>query len=428
MERSLSGIRYLSPPQIGAAVLFLLVVLACAWDGPAVLLSTLDATNAQAGDGDLLRQVCFLLLFAATLVAIVLRGDMRLLLAVPVIFLPLLGWCWLSLIWAINPDAALRRISFTTIIVITVSYAVQLMPYRRSLDVLLAALCCVMLANWAAIAFFPLAVHQPDELDPALIGNWRGIHKSKNETGAVLTLCAIMCVHEAIRVRSYLSGLVLVVLAAVFVYQTHSKTSGAVGVAALGIGVLSHYSAHNPRLRQVIVTCVLIIALLSAPYMSDIIESQLRFFDDPASLTGRVELWPVLLDFAADHPLLGSGYGSFWGIGGESPIFRYGSGWVTTVFLAHNGYLDLLIQLGAIGLVIAVTSLVFYPFYDLFCRPLPSTVPRTLLCSVLAFGCLRDLLETTLLDRANPTWLVMLVMYALLFKGRTEMKLAVSKQ
>jgi O-antigen ligase len=129
----------------------------------------------------------------------------------------------------------------------------------------------------------------------------------------------------------------------------------------------------------------------------------------------------MLLAFAADHPFLGAGYGSFWGIGEHSPVFHYGSGWVTTIFLAHNGYLELLVQVGAIGLLIAIACLILHPFHVLFCKPLPAAVPRTLICSVLAFGCLRDLLESSLLDRANPTWLVMLAMYALLYKGRTEL-------
>ncbi|MFT8247364.1 O-antigen ligase family protein, partial [Roseomonas sp. BN140053] len=424
LEESLLGTRYLElAGKISAAVLFLLIMVACAWDAHAVLLGTVDIASASAGEGDLAKQVCLLLLFAATLFAIILRGDVRLFLAPPVIFLPLLGWCWLSLLWAIDPGAALRRIGLTTVVVLTVSYSVQLMSFRRSMNVLSAALCCILLINWIAVALFPLAIHQSDEMDQALIGSWRGIHKEKNEAGAVLALCLIIFIHETFRFRSYLGGLVLVFLSTAFLYQTHSKTSGAVALVALVIGALSRWSYHNPKLRQGLAIVILAGIAMAAPFTRDLVEAQLRILEDPASFTGRTQVWPVLLDFFSDHPLLGAGYGSFWAIGFDSPVFQYGSGWVTTIFLAHNGYLDLLVQIGAIGLGIAVTCLVIYPFYVLFCRPLPSSASRTLICAVLAFGCLRDLLETTLLDRANPTWVVMVLMYALLFKGQVDAQL-----
>jgi hypothetical protein len=68
--------------QVGAAVLFLLMMLFCLWDASAVLLGTVDLVGTGAADGDLPRQVCFLLLFAATLAATGARSDLRLFLAV----------------------------------------------------------------------------------------------------------------------------------------------------------------------------------------------------------------------------------------------------------------------------------------------------------------------------------------------------------
>jgi O-antigen ligase len=65
-----------------------------------------------------------------------------------------------------------------------------------------------------------------------------------------------------------------------------------------------------------------------------------------SDLTGRsTEIWPLVLQEAATHPILGSGYGGVWGLGG--PLS-------TTLRLeqAHNGYLDVYLQLGIVGCVL----------------------------------------------------------------------------
>jgi hypothetical protein len=68
--------------------------------------------------------------------------------------------------------------------------------------------------------------------------------------------------------------------------------------------------------------------------------------NDPRTFTGRVLIWRALMNFIGDHFWLGTGYGSFWNVGDDGPIYRYASGWVTRISEGHNGYLDLACQLG----------------------------------------------------------------------------------
>jgi O-antigen ligase len=64
-----------------------------------------------------------------------------------------------------------------------------------------------------------------------------------------------------------------------------------------------------------------------------------------ATLTGRTQIWAGLIPEVEQRPLLGSGFSSFWTpdnravhIGGE----------------AHNGYLDILLGLGLVGLLVTL--------------------------------------------------------------------------
>ncbi len=404
--------------SVAGAVLAAIVLLSYAWDAPGILLYGNVALSNQAvtSSGDTARQACFTLLFLGIATSGVHARGASFLLRLPIALVPLLAWCWLSLIWAIEPAIALRRLAFTTLIILSVAYTVELLSVRQVIGLLLKIFVLIIMADWLAVAIFPLAVHQAGETDQNLIGNWRGIHNHKNEAGAFCAMCFIIVFYEAIRVRSWITGVALCIVCAIFLDETHSKTSSGFVVVSLLIGLMAKISYQNPAIRRATAIAAVILCLAALALVSDPLSPLMKLMDDPAALTGRVQIWPVLWSYVLDHPWFGSGYGSFWAIGDASPIFHYGSGWVTTVDHSHNGYLQILIQTGVVGLLLALIALVFQPFHKLFTKPVAKDLQRSMVCAVLAFGCLHDLLETSLLDRASPTWVVMLVMYCLLAK------------
>lgn len=70
-----------------------------------------------------------------------------------------------------------------------------------------------------------------------------------------------------------------------------------------------------------------------------------------ASLTGRGEIWAAVLDRASEHPLVGWGFATPW-----LPWDPHFDGWIIdhgqSVMQAHNMWLDVQLQLGAIGLLL----------------------------------------------------------------------------
>ena len=406
--------------RVVPSLVFVAIVLLCyTWDAPGIVIyGDIGLSNTMVtSSGDTARQVCFILLFLAIVLVGVRAHGLGFLASLPKLFWPMLGWLWLSLTWAIDPSIAFRRLTFTTIIILSLAYAIHLLSYRQVIHLLLTTLVTILLADWLAVSIFPLAVHQAGELDPSLAGNWRGIHNHKNEAGAFCAITLILVLHEAHRVRSKLTGPALFILTLVFLYETRSKTSGGFVFAAILIGVAAHVSYNNPGLRRVAAFLATGLALFALAIVDNPFSPLAQLFDDPAALTGRVQIWPVLMNYALDHFWLGAGYGSFWAIGDMSPIYNYASGWVTTVDHSHNGYIQVLIQTGVVGLAIMLGTLIAHPFRQLFLRRLDRETSRFLICSILAFGCLHDLLETSILERATSTWVIMLIMYCLLTKG-----------
>jgi O-antigen ligase len=76
---------------------------------------------------------------------------------------------------------------------------------------------------------------------------------------------------------------------------------------------------------------------------------------DP-TLTGRVPLWGLLMELAVKHGFLGYGLGAFWLMGNDDVQWVWAvAEWQSPE--AHNGYIDILLQLGLPGLVLAIWSL-----------------------------------------------------------------------
>ena len=68
---------------------------------------------------------------------------------------------------------------------------------------------------------------------------------------------------------------------------------------------------------------------------------------DP-TLTGRTDIWAAVVRRIADQPLHGYGYAAFWEkTSAPARIVRKEAGW--PVPSAHNGWLDLLLQVGWVG-------------------------------------------------------------------------------
>jgi exopolysaccharide production protein ExoQ len=126
--------------------------------------------------------------------------------------------------------------------------------------------------------------------------------------------------------------------------------------------LLSFCRRIGPRLAKPIVICLGIslssLGVLGFEYLPDLLIALGR---DP-TLTGRTAIWSVLWQSVLKHPFLGYGFYSFWlGLEGESGRVIHATNW--TFGYAHNGYLEIVLQLGFVGIALFVMTL-FSAFRD----------------------------------------------------------------
>src|SRR5690348_12275488 len=88
-----------------------------------------------AGEGDLIRQICYLLIFGAIFVIASQREGLRAIDGVPVTLVLLLLWCGLSALWAAEPLITIRRVGLEVVVVLSVMLSVNGLGIDRSLRI-----------------------------------------------------------------------------------------------------------------------------------------------------------------------------------------------------------------------------------------------------------------------------------------------------
>src|SRR5690606_37946716 len=144
-----------------------------------------------------------------------------------------------------------------------------------------------------------------------------------------------------------------IVVAAYLFYRAGSATAmlAAVGVVVVLTTALLMRTTRRPgeRTRYYVLYAVVGLGGLTALWLGR--EWIFSLLGRSADLTGREGIWQAVWDRAAEHPVVGWGFSTPWVP--SDPSF---DGWITdhgqTVMQAHNMWLDVFLQLGAIGVVL----------------------------------------------------------------------------
>jgi len=139
---------------------------------------------------------------------------------------------------------------------------------------------------------------------------------------------------------------VLLVMIGWLISKAHSATS----FLSLAIGIIVMVVLGRPWLNKRIIgvyAILAIVVLIVAQSAFGIFERIVEFTGHNATIIGRAELWRQLLALHT-NPIFGVGFESFW-LGDRLTLLREGRPWQPNE--AHNGYLEIYLNLGAIGLL-----------------------------------------------------------------------------
>jgi O-antigen ligase len=189
---------------------------------------------------------------------------------------------------------------------------------------------------------------------------WTGVATHKNSLGQLCAVSAFFLVWSLLRgeratevskTRHHTYADMFVVGIAAYLLMgptTGSFSATSITILAVGIAMVLMFGHLRTFARFVsgnvtayVISLALLYLLLAGPVTAAVSD----IFGRDENLTGRAtEIWPLVLEAAARHPILGAGYGGAWGVGGDLSE-KIG------VEQAHNGYLDIYLELGIVGLM-----------------------------------------------------------------------------
>jgi O-antigen ligase len=310
----------------------------------------------------------------------------------------------LSLISASWSPELLSSVKRAFLLLATTLFAAYCAVRFERLELLRLLSFALILAICASFAFALVIPAYGTQSDAG--GAWRGIFSHKNQLGrfAVLSVIAFFFMSKR-PVAGRWFWRVAIVLALGAIVLSRSATA-----AAVMMGVVICFLALGLFLlpQRLLIAGVFLAAaagIAAVGLLSSNLKALFSFFGRDPTLTGRTELWSALACAIGKRPWLGYGYGGFWlGPGSESDSITKEVNW--HVQHAHNGYLDLTLQLGYVGLI--VFALLFLTYVrQAFRSARVHGAPLSLwpVC-YFAFICLYNLSESTIVAHNNLFWVL----------------------
>jgi exopolysaccharide production protein ExoQ len=400
-------------PVLGFILLLLLIFVGLDAFSPPPLVAQFGGVQ-EASRGDVIRQIAYLGVAAMIALAAIQRFGLGALRALPVSMILLLAWCLASALWAPESNVVLRRAGLEVVVVVSLMLSVETIGAPRAFAIWRWLLALVLLVNFLSIPLIATARHAAGEIDPALVGNWRGLYGHKNIAGAVCAITAILFLFTRNGWRNWM-GILIAAAACIFLAMTHSKSSAGFLVIALLAGVLYRIGWRDGLSRAVLAAVVALFAAGLIAFALIDADSIARALEDPTEFTGRSEIWAAELRYIADHPLLGSGFGTFTDTRSQSPLHNYVSGsWVDAVSHGHNGYLQVLVTIGGIGFVLAMAALLAAPVRRFWTLDWEESAFKPMLLALFVFAILHNFMESDFLEGDGVTWAALLLVIAAL--------------
>jgi exopolysaccharide production protein ExoQ len=277
----------------------------------------------------------------------------------------------LSLLWSIEPSITLKRlVRLYIIVLVCMAFATVGWQTRRFENSLRRVLFLLLAASAIFCYSEPeLAIHHV-EGHAELMNAWHGVTTGKNVLGSLASCAFILWLHAFLtRETGRVAAIANLTLAGLCLVMCRSSTSLMATVFAAFFVILllrppGFMRRQMPYMVGLFATAVLVYALAVlniVPGLSVILIPISMFSGKDLTFSGRTNIWYVLKLHMRAHPLLGSGYEAYWiGPVPSSPSYEM----VKWLFFypteGHNGYLDVINDLGYVGGICLLAYFVVY--------------------------------------------------------------------
>jgi O-antigen ligase len=296
-----------------------------------------------------------------------------------------------STAWAPEPAVAVRRaLAFAATVL--GGFAVAAHRPDAALNLVARACACATALSILYVAVSPsYGVHQiSDGVQSVHAGDWRGLFIHRTVLGQLSALTLVLAVYsEPETFRRTWVRLGVIAAAALCLAMAHSGGGLASAAILLATPPMVEGVRRLARRGWLLAAAVGAMGLLLAGLGKDV------------TLTGRTDLWRLMLQAAGERPLLGYGYST----GFRQEVARLVAAHSAYGYVpnAQNGYLDVVLNLGLVGLGLTLATLGLGLWRAI--RLAPGTASPLLIC---VFILEMNLVEATLIS-ANDIFMLIYV-------------------
>lgn len=271
-------------------------------------------------------------------------------------FLAFLALAPFSALWSISRNTTLARYTtFVLFVVLAMAICVDSWHARRFQQVARPVVSILLCASLVFGMLEPTLVK--DAGSPA----WHGLLAQKNPFGQLASFGIIFWVHAWLthqskpwRIATF--GCIALICLAL---SRSSTAIMATVFAAIFMLMLLRTPGNVRRYLPYLATAFTIAVLLYALAILDLVPGAHLLLDPISKITGkgltfsdRTQIWAIIREHIAHRPLIGSGYGAYWiGPVPSSPSFVFLERLGFYPSESHNGYLEVVNDLGIVGLL-----------------------------------------------------------------------------
>jgi exopolysaccharide production protein ExoQ len=308
-------------------------------------------------------QIVFLFLFFSSLVVISQRYNKIQSLVKSEKYLTIfIVLCLLSALWSDYSFISIKRSFQLFVMFLVVLQALVNIEHKVLLKLLKIVVTMYLFFNLYSCLLIPAAI------DP-IFKTWRGMEVQKNWLAQNSLYCLLSSIvffsYDKTRLTKSFDAL-LIFISLLLIYKAHSSTMLiAVSIIVL-MGMVFQIESIFAKLgigRSILGLTFLIVLSITGIFFifsSEIFGLIPGYFGKDLTLSGRVDIWKFVSDDIEKKILLGYGFATYW-IMGSSRIEIFASYFEGfKVNEAHNGYLEILLQVGVIGFIFFLFPIIAY--------------------------------------------------------------------
>jgi O-antigen ligase len=343
-----------------------------------------------------------------------LKGNVWLLL--------LIGLTAISFTWSSVPDVSFRKI---LAIIGTTFFGLYLgthYSFEQRIKLMSWAFGISIVFNFLFIFFVPTYGIMQSE---TWAGAWRGIYTHKNSLGENMFISFltfyILSMFKSESQRKWWYSL-NALLSVVLIFFGKSATAFMSVVFIFGmVQVLKRLSLRSKK-NVLVILIVLILALLAQIFFVFNFNAFLVANNKDITLSGRIPMWGILWNFIQAKLWLGYGFGSFFAdTHKETQLLWTAVKWGPVH--AHNGYVQLCLHLGLIGVSIFVFGYFSSLFKSLFLYLISKDLQMLWTFAMLTYSAFSNITEVSFFGINSIAWITCLSAIASLHTNNINKKL-----